>query len=58
MDIANESNKKIRQLEYIVNHLSTRIANIAASYELELASTKAELEEIKRNAMLEPEEVD
>jgi hypothetical protein len=58
VDIANESNKKIRQLEYVVNHLSTRIANIAASYELELASTKAELEEVKRTAMLEPEEVD
>ena len=58
MDIANENNKKIRQLEYVVNHLSTRIANIAASYELELASTKAELEEVKRTAMLEPEEVD
>jgi hypothetical protein len=58
VDIANENNKKIRQLEYVVNHLSTRIANIAASYELELASTKAELEEVKRTAMLEPEEVD
>lgn len=56
MDIARESAKKIRQLEYIVNQLQARIAQIAGSYELEIAVLKAELEETKR--LVEPEETD
>jgi hypothetical protein len=56
MDIAKESAKKIRQLEFVVNQLQNRIAQIAGSYELEIAVLKSELEEVKR--LVEPEEVD
>jgi hypothetical protein len=56
MDIARESAKKIRQLEYVVNQLQSRIAQIAGSYELEIAVLKSELEEVKRLA--DPEEED
>lgn len=39
--------RKIRQLEYVVNYLQQRIGGIAASYELEVAVAKSELEMIK-----------
>jgi hypothetical protein len=56
MDIAKENISRIRQLESVVNQLQVRIGQIAASYELELAVTKAQMEELKRNA--DPEETD
>ncbi len=39
--------RKIRQLEYMVNYLQQRLGGIAASYELELAAAKSELEMMK-----------
>lgn len=39
--------RKIRQLEYVVNYQNQRLATVAASYELELALAKSELEMIK-----------
>ena len=42
-----ELQRKIRQLEYVVNYLNQRVAGIAASYELEIALAKSELEMIK-----------
>lgn len=39
--------RKIRQLEYMVNYLQQRIGGIAASYELEVAVAKSEVEMIK-----------
>jgi hypothetical protein len=56
MDIAQENLKRIRQLEFVVNQLQNRIAQIAGSYELEIAVLKADLEEAKR--LVDPEEVD
>ena len=56
MDIAQENLKKIRQLEFVVTQLQSRIAQIAGSYELEVAVLKSELEETKRLA--DPDEED
>lgn len=39
--------RKIRQLEYIINYLSQRLATVASSYELEIAVAKSELEMLK-----------
>lgn len=39
--------RRIRQLEFIVNYLQQRLGGIAASYELEIAVAKSELETIK-----------
>jgi hypothetical protein len=35
--------KKINQLQYVINHLQTRFGQIAASYEVEIAIAKSEL---------------
>jgi uncharacterized protein involved in exopolysaccharide biosynthesis len=56
MDIARENIGRIRQLESIVSQLQTRIGQIAASYELEIAVLKAQVEELRRN--VDPEETD
>jgi len=56
MDIAKDNLKKIRQLEFVISQLQSRIAQIAGSYELEIAVLKSEIEETKRLA--DPEEVD
>lgn len=42
-----ELQRRIRQLEYIVNHLQQRLGGVAASYELEIAVAKSELELLK-----------
>jgi hypothetical protein len=42
-ELVTNMEKKIEQLEYIINHLQTRIGQIAASYELEVAVGKSEL---------------
>lgn len=42
-----ELQRKIRQLEYVVNYLQQRLAGVSASYELEIALAKSELEMIK-----------
>ena len=39
-----ELQRKVRQLEYMVNYLQQRLGGVAASYELELAVAKSELE--------------
>ncbi len=39
--------RKIRQLEYMVSYLQQRLGGVAASYELELAVAKSELEMMK-----------
>jgi hypothetical protein len=39
-----EMQRKIRQLEFMVNYLQQRLGGIAASYELEIAVAKSELE--------------
>lgn len=44
MNIAEESRRKIKQLESIVTQLQTRIGQIAASYELEIAVLKSNIE--------------
>jgi hypothetical protein len=44
MNIAEESRKRIKQLESIVTQLQTRIGQIAASYELEIAVLKSNIE--------------
>ena len=54
MDIAKDNIKKMRQLEYVVSHLQSRLASIASSYELEIAVLKSEIEELKRSVL--PEE--
>jgi predicted nucleic acid-binding Zn-ribbon protein len=46
VDLAKESAKKIRQLEYVINQLQGRIGQIAASYETEIAFLKSNIEEI------------
>lgn len=56
MDIARESVARIRQLEFVAAQLQGRIGQIAASYELEIAVLKAQMEELKRN--VDPEETD
>ena len=56
MDIARDNIKKIRQLEFVISHLQSRIASIAGSYELEIAVMKSEIEELKRS--IDPEESD
>ena len=43
MNIAEESRKRIKQLELVVTQLQTRIGQIAASYELEIAVLKVNL---------------
>jgi predicted nucleic acid-binding Zn-ribbon protein len=43
---SKESQKKIRQLEYVINQLQGRIGQIAASYETEIAFLKSNIEEI------------
>jgi hypothetical protein len=55
MDIAKENIARIRQLESVVSQLQLRIGQIAASYELEIAVLKSEIQELKRQS---PEEVD
>lgn len=42
-----ELQRRIRQLEYIVNHLQQRLGGITASYELEMAVAKSETEMLK-----------
>ena len=44
MNIAEESRKRIKQLELVVTQLQTRIGQIAASYELEIAVLKVNIE--------------
>ena len=44
MNIAEESRRRIKQLESIVTQLQTRIGQIAASYELEIAVLKSNIE--------------
>lgn len=39
--------RKIRQLEYVINYLNQRLGGIAASYELEIALAKSETEMLK-----------
>ena len=39
--------RKIRQLEYVINYLQQRLGGIAASYELEVAFAKSEAEMLK-----------
>lgn len=39
--------RKIRQLEYVVNYLQQRLGGVAASYELEIAVAKSEVEMLK-----------
>lgn len=42
-----ELQRKIRQLEYVINYLQQRVGGIAASYELEVALAKSEVEMLK-----------
>jgi hypothetical protein len=42
-----EMQRKIRQLEFVVNYLQQRMGGVAASYELEIAVAKSELEMLK-----------
>ena len=58
MDIAKESTKKIRQLEFVVNELQTRLGQIAMSYELELAVLKSNVAEITATLNTQAKEVD
>lgn len=58
MDIAKESSKKIRQLEFVVNELQTRIGQIAMSYELEVAMLKSNVVELTNALKTQAEEVD
>ena len=58
MDIAKESTKKIRQLEFVVNELQTRIGQIAMSYELEVAMLKSNVVELTNALKTQAEEVD
>ena len=44
MNIAEESRRRIKQLELVVTQLQTRIGQIAASYELEIAVLKVNIE--------------
>lgn len=58
MDIAKESTKKIRQLEFVVNELQQRIGQIAMSYELEVAMLKSNVVELTNALKTQAEEVD
>ena len=58
MDIAKESSKKVRQLEFVVNELQQRIGQIAMSYELEVAMLKSNVAELTNALKTQPEEVD
>ena len=58
MDIAKESQKKIRQLEFVVNELQQRLGQIAMSYELEVAMLKSQIAELTTALKTQPEEVD
>jgi len=58
VDIAKESTKKIRQLEFVVNELQTRLGQIAMSYELELAVLKSNVAEITATLNTQAKEVD
>lgn len=58
MDIANESTKKIRQLEFVVNELQQRLGQIAMSYELEVAMLKSNVVELTNALKTQAEEVD
>jgi hypothetical protein len=58
VDIGKESNKKIRQLEFVVNELQTRIGQIAMSYELELAVLKSTVAELTTTLNTQAKEVD
>jgi hypothetical protein len=42
-----ELQRKIRQLEFVINYLQQRIGGVAASYELEIAVAKSEVEMLK-----------
>jgi hypothetical protein len=42
-----ELQRKIRQLEFIINYLQGRLGTIATSYELEIAVSKSETEMLK-----------
>ena len=44
MNIAEESRRRIQQLEFVVTQLQTRIGQIASSYELEIAVLKSSIE--------------
>jgi hypothetical protein len=39
--------RKIRQLEFIINYLQGRLGTVATSYELEIAISKSETEMLK-----------
>ena len=58
MDIAKESTKKIRQLEFVINELQQRIVQIAMSYELEVAMLKSNVVELTNALKTQAEEVD
>ncbi len=58
MDIAKESTKKIRQLEFVVNELQQRLGQIAMSYELEVAMLKSNVVELTNALKTQAEEVD
>ena len=58
MDIAKESAKKIRQLEFVVNELQQRLGQIAMSYELEVAMLKSNVVELTNALKTQAEEVD
>ncbi len=58
MDIAKESTKKIRQLEFVINELQQRIGQIAMSYELEVAMLKSNVVELTNALKTQAEEVD
>ena len=58
MDIAKESAKKIRQLEFVVNELQQRLGQIAMSYELEVAMLKSNIVELTNALKTQAEEVD
>jgi hypothetical protein len=42
-----ELQRKIRQLEFVINYLQQRLGGVAASYELEVAMSKSETEMLK-----------
>jgi hypothetical protein len=58
VDIAKESTKKIRQLEFVVTELQTRLGQIAMSYELELAVLKSNVAELTATLNTQAKEVD
>jgi hypothetical protein len=58
VDIAKESTKKIRQLEFVVNELQQRLGQIAMSYELEVAMLKSNVVELTNALKTQAEEVD